>query len=101
VSAAVLPADKSRWVELAITIMVSAVTSSVAVTWSIATNLESIRAKQAEHDRSIIELQSRLSVVDNHQDDQGIKIATLDAHYIDILARLNEISAALKEDRRR
>ena len=88
--------DKSRWVEIAITITVSAVTSAVAVAWSIATSLSDFRSKLAELGRNEIELAAQIRIIDAHQDEAGIRIAVQEAHYADILSRLNEMAAYIK-----
>lgn len=87
--------DKSRWAELAITILVSAVTSAIAVSWSLSSMLTEFRAELAQHDREIIGLDARISAVDNHAGDADTKIAVLEAHYLAIKETLDEIKLAV------
>lgn len=85
----------ARWIELGITIVVSAMSSSVIAAWIISSTLATMQANISENKRRIdensyaIQNQATLDAV------QQERIATTQARFEDILRRLDRIETKL------
>lgn len=82
---------RSRWLELAITIAVSAVTSAVAVSWSLAGTLSKLQTRIEEHDRRIANAEIAVGTLQTLDSAQSSQIAVGDARYAELIRRVDQL----------
>lgn len=87
---------RSRWAEIAISIIVSAIASGGAVTWTLSSTLEEFRGKIAEHDKLIAAQWARINAMEGTSNATSAQVSAIAAHYDDILRRLDSIDRKLE-----
>ena len=87
---------RARLLEVSISVIASVITSAVVVAWTISATLARMQARIDEHAAAIIEQSDRLNNLRDKDQAQGEAIATVEAHYADILRRLDSIDRKLE-----
>jgi septal ring factor EnvC (AmiA/AmiB activator) len=96
---------RARWIEIAISIIASIVTSALVVSWSLSATLSQYGEKLSQHDRQYQNLDERVSAISAQTAAHGAQIAVTEAHFQDLVRRLEAFEATqrdiLKEVQRR
>lgn len=87
---------RARLLEVFISVLASVVSSAVVVAWTISATFSEYSTRLEEHDRRFSATQSQLEALSVRQLTQERQIATSDAHYVDILRRLDSIDRKLE-----
>ncbi len=88
--------NRNRWIELAIVTAASAITSGIAVTWSLSATLTEIKTKGDAQEKNIVVINSTIAAIQSTNNLHSTQIAVTDANYQNILRRLEEINQRLK-----
>ena len=88
---------RSRLFEVAVSIIVSAIASAGAVTWSLSATLEEFRSKISEHDKTLNAQWQRINGLEGGAQVNNAQVSAINAHYEDILRRLDSIDHKLEK----
>lgn len=87
---------RARLLEVSISVIASVLTSAVVVAWTISATLARMQSRIDEHSTALADQSLRLNQLRDSDTDQGQAIATVEAHYSDILRRLDSIDRKLE-----
>lgn len=87
---------RSRLIEIAISVSASMISSSLVAAWTMSGLLSDLRNKQAEHDRVLTNNTQEIRALNTRDMMQISQQAASDAHYQDILRRLDSIDRKLE-----
>lgn len=93
----VAPETRSRWIELAASILVSAVTSAVVISWQLAKALTEYQLVQSVHESRLTAVERLISQASAENSAQTAQIAVQDSRYMEILRRLDAIDRKLEK----
>jgi hypothetical protein len=85
----------SRWIELAVSVGASVLTSAIVVSWTISATLAELRVRVDGNTAADVSLSAELGSIRNNDAVQTATIAKMDAHYEDIVRRLEDLQRKL------
>lgn len=91
---------RSRLIEVGLSVAASVIASSVVASWTLSEALATYAAKIDEHDRALNFKQQQIAALESRQLAYERTQAQGEAHYSDILRRLDSIDQKLESRRR-
>lgn len=88
---------RARLIEVGVSVLFSALASAGVASWSLSATMATYAAKFEETERRLAETKQQISAIELRQLAQERQIATSDAHYNDILRRLDSIDEKLEK----
>lgn len=89
-----------RLIEIALSVVASVITSAVVVAWTISSTLSELRTKSDQNAVQLNAIGASIQALQGHDTIQSEQIARAEAHYDDIVRRLDSIDRKLDNPRR-
>lgn len=90
---------RSRWLELAISIIVAALSGSLTcvatISWFLSGTLSRMQERSEVQGQQLQQLQAAVATIQTLDSAQGAQLAVGDAHYADLIRRMDSFDAKL------